>query len=90
VSLSTLLVSFSFAMGKSVSTWIEGLLLIAVQRCVVCGSTCPSVFRFSHVGSALTTVRPFGLGDRIIMIGVTSNDNPGVAQSWFVEGEFVV
>jgi small-conductance mechanosensitive channel len=60
VSLSTLLVSFSFAMGSSASKCIEGILLIAVRR-------------------------PFDLGDRIVLSTASGQENPGVANSWFVE-----
>jgi small-conductance mechanosensitive channel len=60
VSLSTLLVSFSFAMGSSASKYIEGVLLIAARR-------------------------PYDLGDRIIITGAETVDNPGSGSSWFVE-----
>jgi hypothetical protein len=76
-------------MGKSVSTWVEGLLLIAVQRYAPPPSKLPDKFTRTHLVSPLfssTTTRPFGLGDRITVASVDTIENPGGDYSWFVEG----
>lgn len=70
VSITSLLVSVSFALGPSVSKYVEGVLLIAVRRyvCIVC----------RRIGRHLiASRRPYDLGDRIFMGGA---ETPSVAE----------
>ncbi|GAX25540.1 hypothetical protein FisN_28Hh008 [Fistulifera solaris] len=91
VSMSTLIVSFSFAVGNSASKYIEGILLIAVRRCVCVHNTpmddvsSNSVLLMFVSRFSCSVFRPYDLGDRIIITGSEAPGSPGVANSWFVE-----
>ena len=49
-------------------------------KCTVCNT-----IRIEKPNAML--LRPFDLGDRIIITGSETTENPGTASSWFVEGK---
>ena len=87
VSMTSLLVSVSFALGSSVSKYVE-VSQNALTICVGVFLVATNVNGLSNKkGIMLIAVRrPFDLGDRILINSTESPDTPGAPMGWFVEG----
>lgn len=96
VSISTLLVSISFAVGSSASKWFEGAkernqqLACAACFCFTFCFLTHGIYsiKMRFAGMLLVAARrPYDLGDRIYMTDPSVVNSDGLWYCWFVEGK---